>query len=93
MGDGAVDADDDGVADDADNCPELPNAEQRDSDGDGLGDACDARPGHADYRLNGNFLLFGGLLVDQHQTMMGRGHTAYGHSTDGVLTLRGGFRP
>lgn len=36
------DYDDDGVADTADNCPFEPNADQKDSDGDGQGDVCDA---------------------------------------------------
>ena len=36
------DADGDGVADGADNCPTTPNPGQEDSDGDGIGDACDA---------------------------------------------------
>jgi len=52
-----VDTDHDGVPDVADNCPNVPNQDQTDLDGDGLGDACDpdvdgdgtpnALPGHA----------------------------------------------
>jgi hypothetical protein len=37
----ATDADSDGVADSADNCPAVANPGQTNSDGDGLGDACD----------------------------------------------------
>lgn len=39
-----LDFDDDGRADDVDNCPFVANAQQLDSDGDGLGDACDTCP-------------------------------------------------
>ncbi|MCB0994176.1 MAG: pentapeptide repeat-containing protein, partial [Acidimicrobiales bacterium] len=36
-----ADADDDGIPDDTDNCPTVPNADQTDTDADGDGDACD----------------------------------------------------
>jgi hypothetical protein len=37
-----VDTDGDGVADASDNCPSVSNADQRDTDGDHQGDACDS---------------------------------------------------
>jgi rhodanese-related sulfurtransferase len=36
-----VDSDGDGVLDDLDICPEVPNPSQADSDGDGIGDSCE----------------------------------------------------
>lgn len=37
----ASDSDGDGVDDQSDNCPTVPNPEQTDADGNGVGDACD----------------------------------------------------
>ncbi len=39
-----TDEDGDGVTNDVDNCPGIPNADQADSDGDQVGDACDPHP-------------------------------------------------
>ena len=36
------DRDNDGIQDNKDNCPDVQNADQSDTDGDGFGDACDS---------------------------------------------------
>ena len=41
QGVGDSDADGDGVPDDLDNCPQVANTDQADSDGNTIGDACD----------------------------------------------------
>ena len=40
-GGGCVDTDGDGVCDNVDNCPTVPNPDQKDSNGNGIGDACE----------------------------------------------------
>ena len=41
---GDIDSDDDGIANDQDNCPDGYNPDQADADGDGVGDVCDNCP-------------------------------------------------
>ncbi|HEY5955343.1 MAG TPA: thrombospondin type 3 repeat-containing protein, partial [Polyangiaceae bacterium] len=48
-----IDFDQDGVADNLDNCPSLANPGQADTDNDGLGDACDNCPSGADQDNDG----------------------------------------
>jgi hypothetical protein len=53
--DPSVDRDRDGVRDDEDNCPDVPNRDQRDGDRDARGDLCDCAPTES---------AFGATLVD-----------------------------
>lgn len=41
---GSPDSDGDGLVDACDNCPNMPNADQKDTDGNGTGDACEPAP-------------------------------------------------
>lgn len=58
-GETASDQDGDGVADDVDNCPEVANADQWDTDQDGEGDACELQDGTVEHPfiIPGNPLL------------------------------------
>lgn len=67
------DTDTDGLADDADNCVLSPNASQRDTDGDGIGNLCDAdfnndcRQNFVDLGvMRGNFFAPGDLDTDMN---------------------------
>jgi hypothetical protein len=52
-----VDTDGDGVPDDQDNCPEIANADQLDTDADGLGDLCDPNPTVPDVDTDGDGIV------------------------------------
>ncbi len=54
-----ADVDGDGVVDSKDNCEDVVNRDQLDTDFDGLGDACDAEPELKNFALGGQFLTVG----------------------------------
>jgi hypothetical protein len=68
------DQDEDGIADQLDNCPDTPNPSQDDVDDDGVGDACDncpvANPDQRDDDENGV-----GDVCDQLVELLGHTHT------------------
>ena len=63
------DADEDGVQDDADNCPAVSNAEQTDLDEDGLGAACDSKeaPTSKDECKKNGWRAFDGIYTFRNQ--------------------------
>jgi hypothetical protein len=70
---GLADSDADGVADGSDNCPYVPNADQADGDGAGVGNACEPR---ASCGLGGEIALPLGvvILLRRGRRRAGRGH-------------------
>ncbi|MEA3325553.1 MAG: PKD domain-containing protein, partial [Euryarchaeota archaeon] len=85
------DRDGDGWADGCDNCPDTPNPDQADSDGDGIGDACQAHAPVADAGFDqtvnvGDTVQFDALNEDGN----GDGHgVPESYDPDGTLVYYG----
>ena len=87
------DGDGDGAPDSSDNCVDVANSDQADSDNDGLGDVCDDEPNVQNYFMTGHFLTLGGTSVDDDHTLKSEITTGAGELTDGQLILKGEFNP
>ena len=87
------DDDGDGVPNDRDNCPNAPNQDQADRDGDHAGDACDAQPEIFNYKLVGQLLLVGGRGVDMNHTLRGGAGTGAHQSQTDQYRLKGRLMP
>ncbi len=89
-----MDSDGDGVTDADDNCPEQPNADQADRDGDHVGDVCDPSPDVKNYALRGPAMLFfAGRLVDARQTVRAAGSAGRNEASSERFRLVGGLSP
>ena len=87
------DSDADGIMDLLDNCPNVPNEDQADADGDNAGDLCDPQPQAFNYKLRGQLLFVGGMGVDRNNTLKGRASSGAHQSGSQNYILNGRLAP
>ena len=88
-----TDEDADGIDDRIDNCPNVPNQDQADADGDNAGDACDGQPNLYNHKLRGQLLFVGGMGVDMNNTLNGGASSGAHKSSSQNYRLKGRLAP
>jgi cysteine-rich repeat protein len=89
-----ADRDADGIPDLTDNCPDIPNPDQADTDGDGTGDVCDPDPTQRNFRLRAgriNVIHHRGEAGDRRHQGRGFGETIH-RGESSRFRLKGGTR-
>lgn len=86
----ADDLDGDGVPDSQDNCVEIANQDQTDTDGDGRGDLCDPNPAVFNYRLHNASLSHGADIQESTSYRVTGSVTSGAHEAESVqYSVRG----
>ena len=86
---GLDDRDEDGVPDEADNCPDTPNSDQMDTDGDGVGNACQPAAERGTIVLSGDASIGSALIAGGQPIPFNPGNVTFFHN---VLEINAGRR-
>ena len=81
------DRDEDGVPDEEDNCQDMPTFDQTDSDGDGVGDACQPAEERGTIVLSGDANIGSALVAGGQPIPFNRGNVTFFQN---VLTMNAG---
>lgn len=87
------DADEDGIIDPQDNCPDTANPQQIDTDGDHRGDICDTEPNMPNYRLARSQVAIVPTMSDGSFVLRSQTPFTPHESSDSVFRMRVETRP
>lgn len=87
------DADEDGIIDTQDNCPDIVNPQQIDTDGDHRGDICDTEPNTPNYRIARSEVTIVPTMSDGSFVLRSQTPFTQHESSDTVFRMRVETRP
>ena len=87
------DADEDGIIDPQDNCPDIANPQQDDTDGDHRGDICDIHPNQPNYRIARAQVAIVPTMSDGRFNLRSQTPFTPHESSDSVFRMRVETRP